>query len=212
MDITLAGFVLFLHIGVVIVAFMIAGVLHVALHVLPRSRTIAEMRPWAAVTHGLEPMLPILAAGILGLGAWLVQLEHGDGVRWSDGWVITPLITLIVVEGLAGALLAPRTKVLCERVAGAPDGAVPDDIRRMTVNSVVWDIAHVATFGFLAVVFVMSAKPAGSIAWLFPVIGAVVGVAASRLQLKAAAAAIAGEGAAVPPQRDGTDAPTPADA
>jgi len=212
MDITLAGFVLFLHIGVVITSFMIAGVLHAAFHVLPRTRSIAEMRPWAAVMHRIEPLLPILAVAILGLGAWLVHLEHGDGVRWSDGWVLTPLVALVIIEALAGALLAPRTKALCERVAEAADGPVPDDIRRMTVNPLVWDVGHVATFGFLAVVFVMTAKPDGSIAWLFPVVGAVIGLALSRLQLKAAAAAIATGSSAVPSQRDTVELPTHAEA
>lgn len=212
MDMTLSGFVLFMHIGIVIAAFMIAGVVHTALHVLPRTRSIAEMRPWAAVLHRLEPLLPILAVGILAMGAWLVHLEHGDGVRWSDAWVLTPLITLILIEALAGALLAPRSKALCERVAEAADGPVPDDIRLMTVNRTVWDIGHVATFGFLAIVFVMAAKPDGSIAWLFPVVGAVVGVVLSRVQLKAATAGIPADGAAVPPQRHGVDAATAVEA
>jgi hypothetical protein len=211
MDITLAGVVLFLHIGIVICSFMIAGFLHAAFHVLPRARTIAEMRPWAALMHRLEPLLPILAIGILGMGAWLVHLEHGDGVRWSDGWVLTPLITLVVVEALAGALLAPRTKVLCERVAAAPDGAVPDDIRQLTVNPLVWNVGHVATFGFFGIVFVMTSKPAGSIAWVFPVVGAAIGLGLSRLQLLAAGKAIAAEPAAVPAQRKQTHSSARAD-
>jgi hypothetical protein len=213
MDIKLAGVVLFLHIGIVICSFMIAGFLHVAFHALPRARTVAEMRPWAALMHRLEPLLPIFAVAILALGAWLVHLERGDGVSWSDGWVITPLITLIVLEALAGAVLAPRTKVLCERVAQAADGPVPEDIRRMTVNPVMWDVGHVATFGFFGIVFVMAAKPAGGIAWLFPVVGAVIGLVLSRLQLRSAAAAMGGGvAAAVPAQRDGVEAPAPADA
>ena len=51
---------------------------------------------------------------------------------------------------------------------------MPDDIRRLAVDPVAWDVGHVATFGFLAVVFVMTAKPAGQWAWLFPVVGALV--------------------------------------
>lgn len=198
MHITLAGFVLFMHISVVIASFMIAGVLHATLHVLPRAKTVAEMRPWAAIAHRIEPLLPILAVVILAMGAWLVHLEHGDGVRWSDGWVLTPLITLVVIEGLAGALLAPRTKALTEKIAATPDGPVPDDLRRMTVEPVIWHVAHVATFGFLAIVFVMAAKPAGAYAWLFPVVGAAIGLAASTGQLRAATGAEAGT---VPAQR-----------
>ena len=75
MNVSLAGFALFLHITVAIAAFMIAGVLHVAFNVLPRVRTVAEMRPWTAVIHRLEPLLPILALVLLGLGAWLMRTE-----------------------------------------------------------------------------------------------------------------------------------------
>jgi hypothetical protein len=209
MEITLSGVVLSLHIIVVIASFMIAGVLHTAFHVLPRAKSVAEMRPWAAVMHRLEPLLPILAGVILVLGAWLVHLDHADGVRWSDGWVLTPLVTLVVIEGLAGALLAPRTKALCERIAAAGDGPVTDEIRRMTVDPVAWGVGHVATFGFLGIVFVMTVKPSGGWAWLFPVVGAVVGLAASHLQLKAAT----GAGSAfVPRQREETSARTEANA
>src|SRR3954471_17343216 len=170
MDITLTGVVLALHISIVICSFMIAGFLHAAFHVLPRSRTIAEMRPWAALMHRLEPLLPIFAVGILGMGAWLVHLEHGDGVDWSDGWVLTPLLTLLVIEALAGALLAPRTKVLCERVAQAEAGPVPDILRRMTLNPVAWNVGHLATFGFLGIVFFLLTIRPPPISTLFPVI------------------------------------------
>jgi hypothetical protein len=208
MSITLTGFVLFLHIAVVIAAFMIAGFLHAAFHVLPRAKTVAEMRSWATLMHRLEPMLPLLAIGILGFGAWLVHLEGGDGVGWSDGWVLTPLISLVVIEGLAGATLAPRTKALCEKVAQAADGAVPEELRRLTLDRTVWNVGHVATFGLLGVVFVMAVKPDGGVAWLFPVVGAVVGIVLADLQLRAANAG----GGSVPSQRSGSDSRTEANA
>ena len=214
MDITLSGVVLGLHITLVVVSFMIAGFLHAAFHALPRTRTVAEMRPWAALMHRLEPLLPIFAIGILAMGAWLVHLEHGEGVRWSDGWVLTPLITLIAIEALAGAVLAPRSKAMCEQVAQSADGPVPADLRRMTVDPMVWNVGHVATFGFIAIVFVMAVKPAGSVAWLFPVVGAAVGLILSRLQLRAAAASVdAADGATVPAQRhEAGNAPATQDA
>src|SRR5579875_786376 len=113
MNITLGGFVLFLHIAVVLAAFMIAAVLHAALNVMPRVATADQARPWAHTVHRLEPLLPVSALVILALGAWLVHLE---GVSWSTGWVLTPLIALIVIEGLAGAILAPRSKALVARI------------------------------------------------------------------------------------------------
>lgn len=204
MNVSLGGFVLFLHIAVVITSFMIAAVLHTGLNVLPRLATVAQARPWARIVHRLEPLLPILAVVILVLGAWLVHLEHGDGVGWSDAWVLVPLITLIAIEGLAGAVLAPRTKALVARIEQGPDGLVSPDLRDAMLDPVIWDVAHIASLGFTGVVFVMTVKPAGSIAWLFPVVGAVIGIALSRWQLDLARRAVSQgpAGSAIPSQRD----------
>lgn len=185
MHVSLGGFVLFLHIGVAIVAFMMAAVLHAALHAMSRARSIAEMRSWTVMVHRLEPLLPISALLLVGLGAWLIHLEAADGVSWSDGWIVTAVVSLVIVEGLSGALIAPRSKALVARVNESADGPVPDDVRALTRNPVIWDLAHIATFGFLGVVFLMAAKPSGGWAPLFPIAGAVVGVALSRAQLRA---------------------------
>jgi hypothetical protein len=182
--IELADVVLFLHISAVIVSFMMAAVLHAAFHVMPRA-SVAELRPWARLIHRLEPLLPLSALFILGFGAWLVHLDHGQGAGWSDGWVLTPLITLVLIEALAGTLLAPRARAMVEAVQSAPDGPVSADLRSAMLNPYVWYVGHVATFGFLGVVFVMAVKPSGGIAWLFPVVGAALGIALSRLQLLA---------------------------
>jgi hypothetical protein len=187
-NISLVGFVLFLHVAVVIVSFMMAAVLHAALHVLPRAQSVAEMRPWARLIHRLDPLLPVGALFILVFGAWLVHLEKADGVTFSSGWVITSIVTLIVVEGLAGALLAPRAKALVAAVDAAPEGTPSPDLRRMTVNPFVWNVSHVATFGFLALVFDMTDKPSGSVAWLFPTVGVALGLALAAAQRRAATA------------------------
>jgi hypothetical protein len=184
--ITEYGVVLFLHIGAVIVGFMIAGVLHVSLHCLVRAKTVAEMRPFARLVHRLEPLLPISAVFILGFGAWLIHLTHG-GIGWGDGWILVALITLVVVEGLAGALLAPRTKELIAAIDVAPDGAVSTELRKQAANPIIWDIAHTGTVGFLGVVLVMTNQPSGGGASAIVVIAVAIGIVLSRLQLRAAA-------------------------
>lgn len=147
MDITLSGVVLFLHIGVAIGAFMIAGVLHTALQVMARVSTVQELRPWSRVLHRLEPLFPFFALVLFGLGAWLVHLEGDEGIGWSSGWVITAVVALVVVEALGGAVLAPRGKQLVALVDAAADGPVPDDVRAATKDPAVWHLAHVSTVG-----------------------------------------------------------------
>jgi hypothetical protein len=184
------GIVLFLHIGVVIVSFMIAAVLHAALHAMPRAQTVSQMRPFAALIHRLEPILPILAIFILGFGAWLIHLSGGE-IKWGDGWIITALAALVIIEGLAGALLAPRSKKLVELIEATPDGEVPAAVRAAATDPMIWDLAHIATFGFGGVVLVMADKPSGAVSTIIVVVGAILGVVLSRWQLSMVKPAVA---------------------
>jgi hypothetical protein len=180
--------VLFLHVGVVILTFMVAAVLHAALNLLVRAETAEEARPLARVVHRLDPLFPFLALLILGFGAWLIaESKHTDERwHWSDGWILTALISLVAIEGLAGALLAPHAKRLVAAIEEAPSGPLPAEVRAMTRDPFIWYIAHTATVGFLGVVFVMTNKPSGGIAVLAVVIGVVVGNALARWQLSLA--------------------------
>lgn len=200
MHVDLAGVILFLHIAVVIIAFAMAGVLHTALQAMARADTVQELRSWSKAMHRIEPLFPLMALLLLGLGIWLVHLgEHtDDSFRFSDGWIVTGIVTLVAVEAMGGMVLAPRGKKLTKQVEEAADGPVSDEIRASTTDPAVWYAAHVTTFAFIGVVFIMAAKPSGGWAWLFPVIGAVVGAALSKLQLDGLATS--GDGT-VPAQR-----------
>ncbi|HVU62044.1 MAG TPA: hypothetical protein VHD58_10395 [Mycobacteriales bacterium] len=187
-DITQYNVALFLHVSVVIVGFMIAAVLHVGLNVMVRSKTVEEAHSWGRVVHRLEPLLPVSALLILVFGAWLIGASHKVW-HWGDGWILTAVIALIVIEGLAGALLAPHSKKLVAAIEEAGNGPMSPALRSQAMDPVIWDLAHVATFGFLGVVFVMTNKPSGVGAVIVVVIGAIVGVALSRWQLALAAKA-----------------------
>ena len=193
MHVTLFGFVLFLHIIVAIVAFMMAGIVHAGLPALARARDVREMRSWGAILGRLEPLFPIAALLLLILGAWLIHLSKGR-VAWSDGWLLTSLITLIVVEGIAGAKLAPKARATVKAIEAAPDGPVPDSLRQGALEPWIWYPSHVATFGFAAVVFLMSARPAGAWAVVIVIIGVAIGLIVANLQLRA----FAPDGVAVP--------------
>lgn len=207
MGITLFGFVLFLHIGFVVVAFAMAGIVHAGLPAMARARDVSQMRPWSELLHRLEPLFPVVALLLLGLGAWLVHLgaHTDDGFSFKDGWVITSIVTLVVIEGIAGALLAPTAKRLVATIRDSADGAPSAELRAGVRDPKIWYPGHIATFGFLGIVFVMATKPAGAWAWVFPAVGAAVGIALSRLQLMRLEAAA--DGGQVPSQRAATAAP-----
>jgi hypothetical protein len=201
MGITLFGFVLFLHISFVVVAFAMAGVVHAGMPAIARARDVSQMRPWAELLHRLDPLFPLVALMLLGLGSWLVHLgaHTDDAFSFKDGWVITSIVTLVVIEGIAGAMLAPTAKKLVATVRETPDGVPSAELRAAARDPKIWYPGHIATFGFLGIVFVMATKPAGGWAWLFPAIGAVVGIALARLQLTRLE--MSGDGGNVPAQR-----------
>lgn len=204
MHIDLFGVVLFLHISVAIVAFAMAGVMHTSLQAVARARMVQELRSWGQVMHRLEPLFPMMALLLLGLGIWLVHLGHGtdDAFSFKDGWVITAIVTLVAVEAVGGAVLAPRGKQFTAMIENAPDGAVAADLHGRAVDPAVWYAAHITTFAFLGVVFLMATKPEGQWAWVFPTAGAVLGILLSKVQLDALNAA---HGGAVPAQRQGAE-------
>jgi hypothetical protein len=184
MHVTLGGFVLFLHIGIAILAFMMAAVLHAALQSVARATDVREMRSWGVWVHRLEPLLPISALLLLGLGAWLIHLSGGE-FAWKDGWVMTAVIALVAVEGLAGARLAPKSKAMVKEIEQGVDGRPSDSLRKLSRDPEIWHIAHVATFGFGGVVFLMAAKPSGAWSVVIVVIAAAIGLVASVAQLRA---------------------------
>jgi hypothetical protein len=187
MHVTLFGVVLFLHITVALIAFGMAGVMHTALNVVGRGRSVAELRPWASVMHRIEPLFPVMALLLLVLGSWLVHLGRhtDDAFSFSTGWILTAIITLVAIEAAGGAVLAPHGKKLTGLIHEAPDGAVSDEIVAAARRPLFWDLAHLTTFGFVGVVFLMAAKPSAAWAPVFPIAGAVLGVVLSRIQLAA---------------------------
>jgi hypothetical protein len=87
---------------------------------------------------------------------------------------------------------------MVEKIATTSDGPVPADLRALILDPIMWDVGHLATGGLLGVVLVMAAKPSGGVAWLFPVVGALLGIALSHWQLSLARTA-GGSGAVTAP-------------
>ena len=193
MNVSLSGLILFLHIAAAIAGFMIAGVLHVAMQALGRGRTVAEVRFWGRVVHRLDPLFPLVALLLLGFGAWLIHLSRG-AFSWGDGWLLTSVIALIVVEATMGVLVAPRSKALVRRIEEAADGPIPDDVQRLVRDPLLWHLSHIASVGFIAVVFLMAAKPSGAWSVVLVIVGALLGLALSSAQLRALTPTAAGAG------------------
>jgi uncharacterized membrane protein len=170
--------VLFLHIMAAVFGFGVAAVLHVMLFRLRSATDVRQVRDQMPVLKVAEPLFPLSAILLFGLGAYLVHLSDGD-VTWGEGWIITAIVALIVVEGVGGAIIGRRTKVLHAAVDAAPDGPIDAPIRALLADRGIWVGAHFNTAVIAAIVFLMTVKPDGVGSVVTVVIGAVIGIASA---------------------------------
>lgn len=152
--------VLFLHIAVAVFTFGIAGLLLTGLAQMRRAESIAVLRSWQRLTHRVEPWFPFLVLILIALGGWLIALSHKQ-FSWTDGWVLTSLVTLVIMEAYGGIVLAPNGKRLHAMVEAAPEGPVPHEIHSAVMNPLVWAGAWGEMGLAIGVLFLMPTKPSG---------------------------------------------------
>lgn len=181
MHLHLVDVVLFLHIAVAVLTFGVAGLLLTALQQMRSADSLAVLRSWQRLAHRIEPWSPVLVLLLIGLGAWLISLSHNK-FTWTDGWILTAVTTLVVMEAYGGAVLAPTGKRLNALVETTPDGPVPEQVHAAVMNPLVWAGAWGETGLAAGILFLMPTKPSG--AWPVAVV-AVTGLlgAASGLHL-----------------------------
>jgi hypothetical protein len=155
-----ADAVLFLHIAVAVFTFGIAGLMLTGLTQMRNAEEISVLRSWARVNHRVEPWFPILVLVLIALGAWLIGLSHKE-FSWSDGWVDTAIVGLVLMEAYGGIVLAPAGKKLHAMVEDEPNGRVSDELRAAVMNPMVWAGAYGNTGVALGILFTMPTKPAG---------------------------------------------------
>jgi hypothetical protein len=179
----LVNVVLFLHIFIAILAFGCATLLHTTQVVMRGATSTATLKAWSPVSHRVEPFFPVLALVLFGLGGWLVGLSDGE-FSWGDGWVVTSIVGLALMELVGGAVLAPRGKGLHEAIMSAPDGAVDAGLRQKVLDPAVWGAAAFETATALGIVYLMTNKPSGVASALIvaacAIVGALIGAAAAR--------------------------------
>jgi uncharacterized membrane protein len=170
--------VLFLHIMAAVFGFGVAAVLHVMLFRLRSATDIRQVRDQMPVLKVAEPLFPLSAVLLFGFGAYLVHLSDGE-VTWGEGWIVTAIIALVIVEGVGGAVIGRRSKLLHAAVDAAKDGPVDGPVRALLADRGIWIGAHFNTAVIAAVVFLMTVKPDGVGSVVTVVIGAVVGIASA---------------------------------
>jgi hypothetical protein len=182
--------VLFLHIMSAVFGFGVAAVVHVLLFRLRSATDIRQVRDQLPVLKVAEPLFPLAAVLLFGFGAYLIHLSDGD-VTWGDGWITTAIVALVIVEGVGGAVIGRRSKVLHAAVDAAGEGPIDGTVRALLADRGIWIGAHFNTAVIAAVVFLMTVKPDGVGSVVAVVIGAVIGIASALPFAKVPATAAA---------------------
>lgn len=190
----LVDIVLFAHIAVAVAAFGIAGILHTAQWASRRASSATTLKVWAPVVHRLDPLFPVLALALFGLGAWLLALSDGE-FGWGDGWVVTAIVGLALMEIVGGAVIAPRSKKALAAIHDAGDGPIDDAVTDSFFDATLWAATHFATGTAIGILFLMATKPSGIVSALVvalcAIAGAAVGVAGARRKVPVGATPVA---------------------
>jgi hypothetical protein len=172
--------VLSLHILAAVFGFAVAGVAHSTTFRLRGATEMRQVRDHLAVLDKIGPFFGIAALLLLVFGANLIMMApKEDDFGWGDGWILTALVSLIVVEGVGGAVIGRRVKALIAKLDGVPDGPVGADTRVLLADRGIWVASHATTAVIASVIFVMVGKPSGATSVVIVVIGAVVGIASA---------------------------------
>lgn len=184
--------VLSLHILAAIFGFGVAAVAHTSLFRLRSVTDGQQLRVHLPVLERVGPLFPVSAVLLFVFGAELIHLAPHQKFHWGDGWVVTAIVSLVVVEAVGGGVIGRRVKAIVEELGSVPDGPISEETRARVTDRSVWLASHFTTAVIASIVFVMVGKPSGGGAIAIVVIGALVGLASAVpfLSPKAAAAAV----------------------
>jgi hypothetical protein len=181
--------VLSLHILSAVFGFGVAGVAHSTMFRVRGARDMSQVRSHLAVLDKVGPFFGVAALLLIVFGAWMIQIApEEDDISWDKGWILTALLSLIIVEAIGGAVIGRAVKALSGKLEGTPDGPVTPETRALLADPQIWVASHATTAVIASVVFVMVGKPSGAGAIAIVVIGAVVGIVSAIPFLKPATA------------------------
>jgi hypothetical protein len=168
--------VLAAHIIVVLFAFTLAGAIQTSQWRVLRASTVQEMRILARPMAWGVGFAPVIALLLL-LGGWMVQLSDDRDAKFSfsDGWVWTAAVVLVIAFVVGIGLEGPHSEKLIKALDAAPDGPATPELKALAGNRTFWIMSHVVPFAILGVVANMANKPGTAAAVIVILIGAVVG-------------------------------------
>lgn len=115
--------------------------------------TADEARQWVVFVSGVARVFPLAALGLFLTGAYMTQSLGG----WLEPWADASLLGLVAIGALGGGIEGRRYRALRQELEAAGLSAAA---RRMIRDPVVWAAKGMTLTLLVAIVYIMTAKPA----------------------------------------------------
>jgi hypothetical protein len=180
--------VLALHIFALVFGASVAAVAHSTMFRLRSAPDVATARDHLRVLDKTGPLFPIAGVLLFLFGAALIHLSDSSNKwHWTDGWIVTAIVSLVVVEGVGGVVIGRGVKQIDRRFEQLAAGPLDASARALLADRPVWLASHFTTAVIMSVVLLMTTKPSGVVSVLVVLIGASIGLLSAVPYAKPAA-------------------------
>jgi len=144
---------LFIHILSLLAATVAMSLATLAGVRLRRARTAPDATAWLALTGRVVRVFPLASLGLLASGVYMTQASW----TWSTPWIDAALVGLGLIVALGNGIEGSRGRALARELESAGMSA---RARRMLRDPMAWSVKLTTLTLFLALLFVMTLKPA----------------------------------------------------
>lgn len=144
---------LFVHLLSLLLATVAAALSTLAALRLRSVDSLAAAMPWVTLVGRVVPGFPVAVVGLLGSGAYMTH----ERWTWSMPWIEAALVGLALIVALGSGVEASRGRALRRELQMA---GMSSRARRLLRDPVAWSAKMTTLTLVVAVVFVMTLKPA----------------------------------------------------
>ncbi len=132
-----------------------------------------EARQWLRLNGRVVPLFPVAGAGLLLTGAYMAHSIGG----WSEPWLLASLFGLGCIVVLGAGVEGSRSRALGRELHR---NGLSDRARALTRDPVAWSAKFMAPALMLAVMFIMTTKPAAAASAIALTVAAIAGMISAR--------------------------------
>lgn len=144
---------LFLHLLFVLIAGAAAALTTFTILRLRRAKTTDEAIAWLRITAKLVPAFPVSVLGLLVTGGYMTHVRWS----WSTPWIDAALVALVLIVAFGSGVEGKRAGMLKKELLAAGLSA---RARRLLQDPVSWTAKMLTLTLVVAVVYLMTVKPA----------------------------------------------------